>query len=163
MVWTSFHDMHSGGGQKLEWGYIYIEAPEPEAVVIFQNAFGRNPHRMTCTHCGSDYSVSEECSLAQVTGFQRGCRCLDTPRRLDGRFEKPTDWAFHEHYYLEDGEEPPVGYEASEERFGTRPYVPLAEYIKRPGVKVIPASEIRPEWRAGKLRREGYVWVEPEE
>ncbi len=33
-MWTQFHDMHSGGGQKLAWARIYIEAPEREAAQI---------------------------------------------------------------------------------------------------------------------------------
>ena len=58
--WTEFMDMHSGGGQKLDWAYIYIEAPLEEAKVIFYNRFGRNPDRVTCTCCGADYWVHEE-------------------------------------------------------------------------------------------------------
>lgn len=27
-MWTRFMDMHSGGGSKEKWEYIYIEAPE---------------------------------------------------------------------------------------------------------------------------------------
>lgn len=27
-MWTHFMDMHSGGGQKLDWPHIFIEAPE---------------------------------------------------------------------------------------------------------------------------------------
>lgn len=73
MVWTRFMDMHSGGGQKLEWGYIYIEAPEAEAKVIFYNRFKRNPERVTCTCCGNDFSISCEKSLKELTAFDRGC------------------------------------------------------------------------------------------
>ena len=80
-VWTKFHDMHSGGGRKLEWESIYIEAPEGEF---------------------------------EVDSFRRVARVA---------------------------------------------YIPLAEYVKRPEVKVIPASEIRPEWRKGELRQEGF-WSE---
>lgn len=52
-------DMHSGGGQKLDFSILYIEAPEDEAIGVFYNRFGRNPHRVTCTCCGPDYSVRE--------------------------------------------------------------------------------------------------------
>jgi len=51
-------DMHSGGDLKEKWQYIYIEAPEEEAKVIFYNRFGHNPNRVTCTCCGKDYSIS---------------------------------------------------------------------------------------------------------
>ena len=44
-MWTQFWDMNSGGGQKLEWKYIYIELPEEEACKVFYNRFDRNPHR----------------------------------------------------------------------------------------------------------------------
>ena len=72
-MWTQFMDMHSGGGRKLEWEYIYIEAPADEAKAIFFNRFGRNPEKVTCTCCGDDYSLTEGDSLEQVTAFNRGC------------------------------------------------------------------------------------------
>lgn len=56
---TKFEDMHSGGGAKEKWETIVIEAPQTEAEVIFQNRFGHNPNRVTCTCCGSDYSIQE--------------------------------------------------------------------------------------------------------
>ena len=157
MVWTQFHDMHSGGEQKLDWARIYIEAPESEAALIFQNAFDRNPHRVTCTCCGADYSLSESVSLAQASGYERGCRTIKTPRLPDGRYNNDNKVLRERGHYLEDGESPPPGFEV-DTAFSHKPYVPLADYIKRPEVKVIPASEIRPEWREGELREEGFVW-----
>lgn len=71
-TWTQFMDMHSGGGLKEKWSYIYIEAPPSEAEIIFYNRFGHNPHRVSCTCCGQDYSLSEEPSLAQATAYNRG-------------------------------------------------------------------------------------------
>ena len=62
-------DMHSGGGAKLDWEYIYIEASEEEAKNIFFNRFKRNPSKVTCTCCGEDYSLSSEESLAALTEF----------------------------------------------------------------------------------------------
>ena len=74
MVWTRFMDMHSGGGTKEPpYEYIYIEAPESEARVIFYNRFGHNPERVTCSCCGDDYSISEEETLQQITAFERNC------------------------------------------------------------------------------------------
>lgn len=160
MVWTQFHDMHSGGGQKLEWGQIFIEAPEAEAKVIFYNRFKRNPERVTCTCCGEDYSISEEPTLARATAYERGCRALKTPR-VNGRYKKPDDPWFDEHYYLEEGEEPKPPYEVEDGPLSKfrKPYLTVEQYIKSPGVLAIPASEIRDEWRSGYVPREGYVWA----
>ncbi len=58
-IFTHFWDMHSGGSAKEPWEHILIEANEAEARVIFYNRFGHNPDRVTCTCCGSDYSVYE--------------------------------------------------------------------------------------------------------
>lgn len=57
--WTEFYDMRSGGGKKEKFGTIYIQAPEDAAEVIFYNRFDHSPRRVTCTCCGSDYSISE--------------------------------------------------------------------------------------------------------
>ncbi|KKL21424.1 hypothetical protein LCGC14_2445590 [marine sediment metagenome] len=71
-MWTQFWDMHSGGGLKeAPYHYIYIEAPEEEAKVIFYNRFGHNPERVTCTCCGDDYSIGEEKTLAKLTEYHR--------------------------------------------------------------------------------------------
>lgn len=72
-MWTRFMDMHSGGGSKEDHEYIYIEAPESEARVIFYNRFGHNADRVSCTCCGSDYSVTDGADLARLTAFDRGC------------------------------------------------------------------------------------------
>ncbi len=158
-MWTHFMDMHSGGGQKLEWAHIYIEAPEKEAKLIFQNAFGRNPERVTCTCCGEDYSVTEAVSLAQASGYERGCRAIEPPRLKDGRWYNNHPYLKEHGCYLEEGEEPPKGFKISEfSRSGK--CVSLEAYIKQPGVKVIAAGDIKPEWREGELRQEGYYWAD---
>lgn len=133
MAWTKFVDMHSGGGQKLDWAYVYIEAPESEAEVIFYKRFGRNPHKVTCTCCGPDYSLTESEDLAQATGFERGCE-------VDGKsgqyVERPaTEYAFNKFCTLED-------------------YI-----MKRENVHFIPASHIEPHERFGNLPQQGFVWV----
>ena len=69
--WTSFSDMHSGGGRKLEWEQIFIEAPEEEARNIFYNRFDRYPDHVSCDCCGSDYSVNELDNLDDVTRWAR--------------------------------------------------------------------------------------------
>lgn len=129
--WTRFMDMHSGGGQKLDWGYIYIEAPEQEAKVIFYNRFGRNPNRVTCTCCGEDYSLSEADTLAEVTGYERGCDYRD--RKY---VEAPSTRAW-----------------ASE-------YVPLDEFLAKATDRLfIYAADIKPKERQGSVPDEGYVWA----
>lgn len=72
-MWTLLWDMHSGGSQKEKWAKIYIEAPEEEAKIIFYNRFGHNPERVSCTCCGSDYSISSDEDLKQLSGYHRGC------------------------------------------------------------------------------------------
>jgi hypothetical protein len=72
--WTQFHDMNSGGGHKEDWGQIFIEAPEEKAKAIFYLRFGHNPDRVSCTCCGSDYSIDEHDSLQQATGYYRNCQ-----------------------------------------------------------------------------------------
>jgi len=75
MPFTLFWDMHSGGYTKEPpFDKIFIEAPEDEAEVIFYNRFGHNPHRVTCTCCGPDYSISEEPTLELATAYHRGCK-----------------------------------------------------------------------------------------
>lgn len=73
-MWTRFFDMCSGGGQKEEWGYIYIEAPMKEAEVIFYNRFGHNPNCVTCTCCGEDYAIDQYETLDEATKFDEGDR-----------------------------------------------------------------------------------------
>lgn len=159
MTWTHFHDMHSGGGQKLDRGHIFIEAPKPEAEVIFQNRFKRNPNRVTCTCCGEDYSISEETSLEEATAFERGCAYVY--RGPDGQeVEESEAW--------KSGKGILEGYKGGyEERGGGRlqfrEYTPLADYLAAGNVHVIRADEIKPEERQGSLRAEGYVWAGDDE
>lgn len=73
---TTFWDMHSGGGQKLDWSMIYIEAPREEAELVFQNRFDRNPNRVSCTCCGPDYSIQQHSSVEEAkkshSSYERG-------------------------------------------------------------------------------------------
>lgn len=128
-MWTQFMDMHSGGGQKLDWAYIYIEASEEEAKVIFQNRFGRNPNRVTCTCCGSDYSISEARTFGQVCGYERNCKWNDGSEKYT---EKKGD--------------------------SYRDYQTVAQYKQDKHILIIPKEEIKPEEREGELTEEGYVW-----
>lgn len=131
-MWTRFMDMHSGGYQKLDQQYIYIEASRDEAELVFQNRFSRNPHRVTCTCCGSDYGISESEDLAQLTAYDRHCR-------YDEELEKYVD-------------EPYTRYGSTE------PVILLKDYMKRKDVLFVHANDIKPEERKGELHEEGYVW-----
>lgn len=71
--WTHFWDMHSGGGQKLKWGHVFIEAAEKKARRIFRQRFHRSSRNVTCYCCGPDYSVSVSESLEQATAYHRNC------------------------------------------------------------------------------------------
>lgn len=158
MTWTQFMDMHSGGGQKLPWAYIYIEAPEAEAERVFRARFGRNPNRVTCTCCGEDYSASESKTLAQATAFNRECRYVEDERGWS--WPKPDD--YREGFYLEPEESVPEGYKLSSYRQRGRG-ISVEEYLKSEDIKVIYAHEITVNERQTPLEREGYVWAGDED
>ena len=72
MVWTRFMDMHSGGRQKLDWAYIYVEADNDNAAKVFMHRFGRNPNNISCSCCGEDYSFwTEYETLEEATTYDR--------------------------------------------------------------------------------------------
>lgn len=108
--WTRFNDMHSGGGLKTDFAYIYIEAPEPEAIRIFEDRFGRNPSHVSCHCCGEDFSIRQADSLAEATAYERGCA-------YDGTI----------HSYVE----------KPDQMLSSSKYVTLDEYVKREGILVI--------------------------
>lgn len=156
MVWTRFMDMHSGGGQKEPpFEYIYIEAPEAEAKVVFYNRFGHNPERVSCTCCGDDYSIAESESLEQSSAFDRGCRYA---------------------YFNEDGVEvdesvawkPGRGikkgcvgrYVDKPGGRGVSNYQTLDSFLQRTDVLAINADDIKPVERMGEVPSQGYVWVD---
>ncbi len=88
-MWTEFMDMHSGGGQKLDFAYCFIEAPEDEARRVFYARFGRNPNNVTCSCCGPDYSVSTYDTLEHATAYNRNLRSVV------GTFNKTTrEWVY---------------------------------------------------------------------
>lgn len=86
-MWTEFWDMHSGGSLKEKFHYCYIEASVKEAEIIFYNKFGHNPHRVSCTCCGSDYSVTEYKTLKNATELQM----KDGRNKTLKEFEKRKD------------------------------------------------------------------------
>ncbi len=173
MVWTKFMDMHSGGGRKLDWEYIFIEAPEEEAKIIFQNRFNRNPNRVTCTCCGSDYSIDESPTLEQSTAFYRHCQYAYFDKNNNRSTE---DKAWKSGIGLVDGSYGKYVEEQDERLIRTRKncntepenkwglYQTMEELLKTKvfndgeNVLIITAAEITPNQRRGELHREGYVW-----
>lgn len=134
MPFTLFWDMYSGGGCKEKpYDKIIIEAPEQEAKIIFYNRFGHNPERVTCTCCGEDYSIREAPTLEQLTAFHRGCA-----------------WDKASHGYIEK-------VDPRKEKYGGK-LVSLRQYLKQPNVLFIPADQIKPEERVGKVPVQGYIW-----
>lgn len=125
--WTLFWDMHSGGRGKQynanggEIAKIFIELPEDAAIAYFTERF-QDPYHVTCNCCGPDYSVSEDDTLAEITGFHRNCRIDPTTQR-----------------YVEEVREPFV-YDSGNVYHYT--FIPLGEYIARDDVLVIYREEM---------------------
>ena len=130
-MWTSFMDMHSGGGLKEKWSHIYIEAPQNEAKVIFYNRFGHNPERVTCTCCGEDYSICEHKTLNEATAYERGCA-----------------WDREKKCYVEKQDKQSL----------FRKYITLSEYKEAKDVLIIYKKNIKPEEKEGEVPVQGYVW-----
>jgi hypothetical protein len=155
--WTRFMDMHSGGRTKVApYEKIYIEAGEAEAKVIFYNRFGRNPDRVTCTCCGSDYSIDESETLADATGYDRGCAFAY--KNTKGK-EVPESEAWVSGKGIKKGYTSGYVERACTKYSFAKKYMTLAEYKKQPDVLIIHASEIKVEERKGHIPDEGYVWV----
>jgi len=160
-MWTRFMDMHSGGGCKEKWQYIFIEAPQDEATVIFYNRFGHNPNRVSCTCSGEDYSISDYETLEEATAFERGLRCLETPKDEKGRYMNDMEWPTRGgSCYLEPGEEVPEGHTLSSFKSfrGDGPGQHLDEYMQSEDVLFIRKDEITDEERVGDVPEQGFVW-----
>lgn len=71
-MWTRFNDMHSGGGRKTAFEYIYIEGSREEAIALFVTEFGQDPRDVACDCCGENFSVSEHETLEEASEFERG-------------------------------------------------------------------------------------------
>ena len=164
--WTLFWDMHSGGSSKEKWDKIYIEAPKIEARIIFYNRFGHNPERTTCTCCGDDYSIDEDDSLEESSGFHRNCRSgyLDKKGK---EIHKDKAWKSgiglidnaKDTYFEEDDKENLKRVKAYGGDFWrSKKHIPLKDYIKDKNVLVIYAKDIKSSERVGKVPEQGYVW-----
>lgn len=86
MTWTQFMDMHSGGGTKTDYEYIYIEADEDTAINVFCNIFGEHPNSVACACCGNNLSVSSYNTLEEATDYERGYGKV----ALDDYLENPS-------------------------------------------------------------------------
>lgn len=155
MTWTHFMDMHSGGGRKLAWEHIWIEAPKNEAKAIFYNRFGRNPERVTCTCCGEDYSVSEAETLEHATAYERGLAWVEDARGHSFGANRPAD--FKEGFYLEPDGEVPEGMRQGNWRRG--PGITLAVFLASTKHLVVRTADIKPDERTGRVPTEGYIWA----
>lgn len=153
--WTRFMDMHSGGGCKEPQQYIYIEAPEEEAKVIFFNKFGHSPDRVSCTCCGSDYSVSDGESLEELTAYDRGCDYAYFDK--DGA-EVPESTAWVRGKGLVDGCVGRYVERPSKKMFSFQKFRTLDSYLALPDVLVVRERDIEPQWRFGEVPEQGYVW-----
>lgn len=97
MTVTRFKDMHSGGSQKLDQEYIYIEATFQEAIDYFTERFGRDPRRVTCECCGMDYDIMTFESLEQASGHERHCAYVD-----GSYIEEPEDPHYSQYHTVEE-------------------------------------------------------------
>lgn len=83
--WFHFWDMSSGGGQKLAWKHIFIQARNEDAAVNkFKRLFDRDPHNVTCSCCGPDYSISDDDTLENLTAYHRNCKWVASSVDEDG-------------------------------------------------------------------------------
>ena len=73
-MWTRFMDRYTDDGKKEAWDFIYIEADRDVAIHLFRDKFGHDPLEVKCAMCGRFYAIVSESTLAQVSGFERGCR-----------------------------------------------------------------------------------------
>lgn len=153
--WTRFMDMHTGGYTKVKpYDKILIQAPEAEARAVFYNRFDHNPDAVACTCCGSDYSVSESESLAQATAYDRNCAYVYTDPEGNERDDCPAnDWRAAKEAGWSGR------YTEAKGSYGLA-VTPLDEYLARPDVLVIHASEISSDERTADMREHGYVWVD---
>jgi hypothetical protein len=162
-MWTRFMDMHSGGGCKEPpYEYIYIEAPQAEAELVFYNRFGHNPNRVSCTCCGDDYTITEDESLANITGYDRGCESGYVLPSGEEIFGEKSDGFWYALPRERSHELKPVHFERKSSRKWAGEYVTLEQYFTRENVLKIPATEIKPEERVGKLPHQGYFYIDEE-
>ena len=166
--WTLFWDMHSGGCTKEDpYDKIYIQASKEEAKVIFYNRFGHNPDRVSCTCCGSDYSISESPTLEDASGFHRNCRYAykdpkgkEVPQNKAWVSGKGLKRGYYAGYVEERDDGSDKYYNTKAEAKKSKPYIKLKNYIKQKDVLVIYDKDIKASERTGSIPKQGYVWVD---
>lgn len=145
-MWTQFWDMHSGGSTKEPpYDKIYVELPKEQAIVWFYNRFGHSPYRVTCTCCGEDYSLYEDPSLAQITGYHRNLRYIEKGKA---------------YRYLEPGKEVPEGWKITNISAGRsmEGQLTIEEYEAREDVLIVRRSEVEDSQLKGEVPQQGYIW-----
>jgi hypothetical protein len=174
MVWTSFWDMHSGGGQKDTFAKAYIEAEREQAIAVFYRRFGHNPERVTCSCCGPDYSIDEHLTLEQATAYHRNCDSAwfytDTdeeivqPKGNKDTFWRPAGLVWDGATQTLDGRPVDNRYVERQGRGAmlsqNRSYMTVEQYRLDPDVLVIDAEDISEDEKRTHVPRSGYVWVE---
>lgn len=157
-MWTEFHDMHSGGGQKEKFSHCFIEADEEQAKSVFFARFGHNPKRVTCTCCGSDYSISTHHSLQEATAYERGCAYVYTDKETG----KEVTYGDSDYWDLWHAKRLING--CYVERFSTsalsfqEKHTKLEDYVKLSTVCVIYATDIQTEELSQTVPEQGYIW-----
>lgn len=102
--WFHFNDMHSGGGRKLAWEHIFVQARNEDAAVNkFKRLFDRDPHHVTCSCCGPDYSISDDDTLENATAYHRGCKWVPEAGLVAGHYvEEPRGGDYGPHRTVAD-------------------------------------------------------------
>lgn len=167
-MWTRFMDMHSGGGTKEKpHEFIYIEALEEEAKVIFYNRFGHNPERVTCTCCGEDYSISSEKTLRELTAYDRNCEyvyfspngkeCKEEKAWIRGKGIKKGYYGGYVERQRKSNMDIRISCKtAQSDLWGL--YITLAKYRKQKNVLIISSGQIKSSERKGNVPIQGYIW-----
>lgn len=177
-MWTRFMDMHSGGGTKENgFDFIFIEAPEHEARLIFYNRFGHNPERVSCTCCGDDYSISEHESLEQISGYDRHCAYVYFKNGVEmpvapkwniksrsygsgvtsGYVERQCESV---RQYVRGAEDPTVWENYLNNEGKNSRYQSLKQFRKRKDVLIVNAADIKDSERKGSVPQQGYVYID---
>lgn len=169
-------DMHSGGGLKEgNYTHIYIQAPEDEARVIFYNRFEHSPDRVTCTCCGSDYSVTSEDSIESLTSYYRNCGTeyydVETEESYGQLSYKDIEIKYSPgaksvstyrgrevgSRIIEEADLGSMQYGASKEECEAR-YRTLTAYLEEPNVLLVQEADILDSEREGVVPEQGFVW-----
>ena len=121
-MWTTFSDASTTSRPGLKVGYkrILIELEKLPAKTVFRHMFNYSPDKVSCSHCGPDFSVIEwDNELAAATSIWRHCHMDD-----DGWEDCP----------FKPGS---IGHKHGLHEY----YIPLDEFLERDDVLVISREE----------------------